>query len=118
MLDYFQFYLLPLAVRIGMTPERFWDGDPDDFWVYWDAYEMSKKDEARQANIYAFNQGQYFLLALAHVLQFSKHPKKIYPKEPLGLKNDKKVQMTQEEYEEIRKIQAKSMVERFNSHKK
>lgn len=101
-----------------MTIERFWDGDPDDFWVYWDAYEMKKQDEAKEANAIAFNQGQYFLLALAQVLQFNKHPKKIYPKEPLGLKNEKKVQLTQKEYEEIRKIQAKAMVDRFNSSKK
>ena len=101
-----------------MTPERFWEGDPDDFWVYWDAYVMKKEDDSKEANINAFNQGQYFLLALAQVLQFTKHPKKIFPKEPLGLKKNKRVQMTQEEYEEIRKIQAKSMVERFNSLKK
>lgn len=101
-----------------MTPERFWDGDPDDFWVYWDAYEMTKKEEQKDDNVRAFNQGQYFLLALTQVLQFSKHPKKIFPKEPLQLKSDKKVQFTQKEYEEIRKIQAKAMVERFNSLKK
>lgn len=101
-----------------MTPERFWDGDPDDFWVYWDAYEMAKKEQRIEDNVRAFNQGQYFLLALAQTLQFSKHPKRIFPKEPLGLKSNKKVQFTQEEYEEFRKIQAKSMVERFNSLKK
>lgn len=101
-----------------MTPERFWDGDPDDFWAYWDAYEMRRNEEARTENIKAFNQGQYFLLALAQVLQFSKHPKQIFPKEPFGLKKDKKVQLTQEEYEEIRKVQAKAMVERFNAKTK
>ena len=101
-----------------MTPERFWDGDPDDFWVYWDAYEMKKKDEARESNINAFNQGQYFMLAIAQCLQFTKHPKQIYPKQPFALKGDKKVQMTQKEYEEIRKIQAKAMVDRFNARKK
>lgn len=101
-----------------MTPERFWDGDPDDFWVYWDAYEMRKKDEAIESNIKAFNQGQYMVLAIAHCLQFTKHPKRIYPKEPLGLKDGGKVQLTKSEYEEIRKIQAQAMVERFNSHKK
>ena len=100
-----------------MTPEQFWEDDPEYFWNYWDAYEARKKEEAREENAKAFNQGQYFMLAIAHCLQFTKHPKKIYPKQPFPLKSDKKVQMTQKEYEEIRKIQAKSMVERFNSSK-
>lgn len=99
-----------------MTIERFWDGDPDDFWVYWDAYEMTQKENARLDNIRAFNQGQYFLLALGQVLQFSKNPKSIYPKHPIGI-SENKSQMTQEQYEEIRKIQAKSMVKRFNAGK-
>lgn len=101
-----------------MTPERFWDGDPDDLWAYWDAYEMKQQDDARIENVKAFNQGQYFLLAIRDCLQFTKNPKRIYPKEPFKLNSDKKVQITQKEYEEIRKIQAKAMVERFNSLKK
>lgn len=101
-----------------MNPHQFWDEDPDDLWAYWDAYEQTKKIEQEEDNVRAFNQGQYFLLALSEVLQFSKHPKKIYPKKPLELKSGNKKQPTQKEYEEIRKIQAKAMVERFNSHKK
>lgn len=118
MLDYFQFYLLPLAIKIGMKPIQFWEDDPDDLWAYWDAYQDKLKEKARINNINNFNLGQYILLAIAQCLQFSKHPKKIFPKKPFELSSDKKVKLTQDEYEEIRKIQAKSMVERFNSLKK
>ena len=82
------------------------------------AYEQKKWDEAKEANAKAFNQGQYFLLALAHALQFSKNPKRIYPKEPLKLNGDKSVKLTQKEYDEIRKIQIQQLEERFNSSKK
>lgn len=115
MLDYFHLYLLPLSIRIGMTPEQFWEDDPELFWNYWDAFEMKKKEDAREANIRAFNQGQYMVLAIAQCLQFTKHPKQIYPKQPFGLSNERKVQMTQQQYEEIRKIQLQSMAKRFEN---
>ena len=117
MLDYFYFYLLPLAIRIGMTPEQFWEDDPEYFWNYWDAYELRKKEDAKESNIKAFNQGQYFMLAIAQCLQFTKSPKQIYPKKPFALNSDKKVQITQKEYEEVRKIQMQAMERRFNSSK-
>ena len=105
-----------------MTPKEFWYDDPQLFWAYWDAYEMKKDEEAREANVKAFNQGQYFLLALAHVLQFTKNPKKIYPKKPFEMKksknNAKKSNITQEEYEEIRKIQLQQRFARFRNNKK
>lgn len=98
-----------------MTPERFWEDDPDEFWAYWDAYEMRKTDEARESNIKAFNLGQYFMLAIAQNLQFTKHPKQIYPKKPFDLVKDKKVKLTQKEYEEIRKVQMMRLDKMFNS---
>ena len=96
-----------------MTIEQFWDGDPNDFGAYWDAYEQRKRQEAEEANVRAFNQGQYFLFALAHCLQFSKHPKQIYPKKPFPLGGDNKPKLTQKEYEEIRKIQMQRLAKRF-----
>lgn len=114
MLDYFNFYLLPLAIKIGMTPKQFWEDDPQDFFAYWDAYEQKKRDEAREENIKAFNQGQYFMLAVAQVLQFSKHPKKIYPKQPFPLVGDNKVKLSQAEIDEIRKARFKKMERELN----
>ena len=90
MLDYFQFYLFPLAIKVGMTPEQFWEQDPQLFWVYLDAYKQKQKEQAEYDNANAFNQGCYFLLALKDALQFSSHPKRIYPKKPLGTENKNK----------------------------
>lgn len=101
-----------------MTPEQFWEQDPNLFWAYWDAYEETQRIRAKEANINAFNQGQYFLLALTQCLQFSKNPKKIYPKEPLPLSCDnKKVELTPEQYQEIRKAQMMEMTKRFKASK-
>jgi hypothetical protein len=102
-----------------MTREEFWDEDPQLFWAFWDAYEQRKDEEAREENVKAFNQGQYFMLALGQVLQFTKNPKKIYPKKPLEMKSSKKTEskMTQQQYEEIRKIHLQERIARFNSKK-
>lgn len=100
-----------------MTPHQFWEDDPDDLWAYWDAYQMKKKEEAIEENIKAFNQGQYMVFAIAQCLQFSKHPKQIYPKQPFSLANNKKVQLTQEEYEELRKVQLQNLDKKFNSQR-
>ena len=113
LLDYFQFYLLPLALMVGMTPEQFWEDNPDDLWAYWDAYEMKKKREAEEKNINNYNLGQYFVLAIAQCLQFTKHPKTIYPKKPFELFN-KKNKLDNKTYNEIRKIQLQNIVEGFN----
>lgn len=101
-----------------MTSEEFWEEDPQLFWAFWDAYERKKKEEAEEYNRRAFNQGQYFLLALRDSLQFGKNHKKIYPKEPLKLRGSKKVQLSQKDYEENRKFQLRQLEERFNSSKK
>ena len=70
-------------------------------------------------NYMAHIQATYNLMALQQVLQFSKHPKKIFPKKPFDLgfseKSTKPLAVRQKEYEEMREIQLKEMCERFNS---
>ena len=120
LLDYFQFYLFPQALNAGMTPEQFWEDDPELFYSYMDAYEMRKKNEAIEEDIKAYNQAQYFLLALQQCLQFSSHPKRIFPKKPYSQTHNANPAktMTSEEYQELRKIQLQEMVRRFNQNKK
>jgi hypothetical protein len=96
-----------------MTPHQFWEDDPNDLWAYWDAYIENRKQEALDDNARAFNQGQYFLFALAHCLQFTKHPKSIYPKKPFPLTNDKKVKLSKKEQEELHKIQRMQLAKKF-----
>lgn len=100
-----------------MTPHQFWFDDPDDLWAYVSAYEQKEKDKIKYDNICAYNQGYYFLLAIYDGVQFGKNHKKIYPKKPLISECEKK-QLTQKEYEEIRKIQLKNLVDRFDSSTK
>ena len=102
-----------------MTPQQFWEEDPDYFWAYWDAYEMKKQEEAKEQNIYSYNLAQYIFLAVQECLQFSKNPKKIFPREPfkLGFEKEKEKQMTNEEYQEIRKVQMMQMDKIFNAKK-
>ena len=100
-----------------MTPQQFWEDDPDDLWAYWEAYQQKQKEMAEFENVKAFNQGQYFLCALAQCLQFTKNPKKIYPKEPFPLNSGKKDKITKQEYEEVRRAQLQQMVKKFNSKK-
>ena len=101
-----------------MTPKQFWEDNPDDLWAYWDAYQEKQKEMAEYDNVKAFNQGQYFLCAIAQCLQFTKHPKQIYPKKPFPLTNNKKVALTQTEISEIRKIKFMQMAKQFQSQRK
>jgi hypothetical protein len=110
--------LLPLAINIGMTPEQFWYDDPDLFWNYWDAYEIKKEEEAREQNAYAYNLSYYIYLAIRECVGLCK--KKIFPDKPFELSFDKKdkKEMTNEEYQDIRKVQMMQIVQAFNSGKK
>lgn len=115
LLDYFQFYLLPLAITFGMTPEQFWEDNPDDLWAYWDAYEMKRENEEKQTDINNYNLGQYFMLAIAQCFQDGK--KQIYPKKPFTLSKNNNKQfnsLSNKDYEELRKVQLKQMVDNFN----
>ena len=120
MFDYFVYYLFPMALKIGMTPDQFWNDDPELMGAYLEAYQQKFEEKLEYDNSVAYLQGQYFMLAIAQCLQFSKSPKKIYPKKPLELGNKKKKnkQMSQKDYEEIRKIQVQNMVKQFNRNKK
>lgn len=102
-----------------MTYDQFWYDDPELLWIYLEAYEQERKSRFEYDNSVAFLQGQYFMLAIAQCLQFSKHPKKIYPKKPFELsKNELSEQIKQMQFEEERKADMKARCEMFRKYRR
>lgn len=92
-LDFYSYYMQPRCKYIGLTLEQFWDDDPELYFRYLEAYNEEKQKEFEEKNLLAYIQAAYFNLAIAHNLQFSKTPKKIFPDKPfdLGLTPKKEV---------------------------
>lgn len=102
-----------------MSWEQFWDDDPDIFWTYLEAYEQEQKANFEYDNSVAFLQGQYFMMAIAQCLQFSKHPKKIYPKKPFNISKDETPEeIKQMQFMEMRKAEMKARVEMFKKNRR
>lgn len=119
LLDYLSYYLFPLSIRIGMTPVQFWEEDTELFWVYLEAYEQEQKAKFEYDNNVAFLQGQYFMMAIAQCLQFSKHPKQIYPKKPFDVgRNEISPEVKAMQQEEIRKAEMKARCEQFAKYRR
>ena len=122
LLDYFNFYLFPLALNFGMNYDQFWNDDPELFFSYLEAYEMRMKTQMQYDNQMAFIQGQYYLLALQQVLQFKTPVKKIYPKKPFDILGSEQKQLTPEEKqlqsEEIRKLKMKELSAIFKKNRR
>lgn len=117
MYDYLTYYLAPLALRLGMTLDQFWDDAPAMFWVYLEAYEQERKARFEYDNTVAFLQGQYNMLAIAQCLQAGKRTKQIFPKKPFdvsGTPNENNNKRSQREAAEIRQIEWKARVDAFN----
>lgn len=72
-----------------MTLNDFWNGHPQDFFVYKDFYEEKIRQQQEEKDYYSWLQGLYFVSSIAQCLQF-KNPKKIYPKEPYSILEKKK----------------------------
>lgn len=102
-----------------MTYEQFWYEEPEMFWVYLEAYEQEQKARFEYDNSVAFLQGQYFMLAIAQCLQFSKHPKKIYPKKPFNVSKDETPEeIKQMQFMEMRKAEMKARAEMFKKNRR
>lgn len=75
------------ALLFNMSLNDFWYGNPQDFYVYADAFELKKQQIDYNSwldatyNLYAFRQ------ALGEAL--SKNPKQIFPKEPFMEKENR-----------------------------
>lgn len=74
------------ALLFNMSLNEFWYGNPQDFYVYADAYEEKNK----QQDYFCWLNGTYNLHAQRQALceAFSKTAKQIYPKEPFYTKQE------------------------------
>lgn len=119
LLDYFDFYLFPFALKIGMTYEQFWEDDPQLFYSYLEAYNMKVEEQMIYDNQMAFIQSQYNLLALQQVLQFSKNPKKIFPDKPFDLLGNRvKEEKSPLDWQEERKAKMKMLSTMFKKNRR
>ena len=102
-----------------MTYKQFWYEEPEMFWVYLEAFEQEQKARFEYDNSVAFLQGQYFMMAIAQCLQFSKHPKKIYPKKPFNVSKDETPEeIKQMQFMEMRKAEMKARAEMFKKNRR
>lgn len=82
------------ALLYGMTSQEFWFGNPQDFFVYQDAFAEKEKQRYNDADIMAWRYAYYNMLAFAQVYSnaFGKkgQRKSIFPKEPIVVKEEQK----------------------------
>lgn len=82
------------ALIYGMTSQEFWFGNPQDYFVYQDAFAEKKKNQHEEDDIRAWLYGQYNLLAFrqsmseAFAKKGSSH-KNIFPEKPFSIKEEK-----------------------------
>ena len=81
------------ALCYGMSSTEFWFGDPQDFFVYQDAFVDKTKAQHDDIDISAWIYGKYGLLALRQALSESlgskRSSKNFYPDEPSVLTKQK-----------------------------
>ena len=82
------------ALIYGMTSQEFWFGNPQDYFVYQDAFAEKKKEQHNEDDIRAWAYARYNLFAFSQVINdgFGKKGshKKIFPKQPFTFKEIKK----------------------------
>lgn len=67
-----------------MTPKDFWQGNPQDFFVYANVYIKTEQRKAQEQLTLAWTNGQYTLLAVSQALSdaLSSKKQKIFPTKP------------------------------------
>lgn len=86
--------LYKYALIYGMTPEHFWFGDPQDYFVFQDAFAETEKKKWEEIDMTAWTFGLYEMLAYRQVQSevWGKRKQEIFPKEPNGVKARKEEQ--------------------------
>lgn len=83
------------ALIYGMSSQEFWFGNPQDYFVYQDAFAEKMKQKHDEYDVVAWLNGRYNLEAFAQVMsdafkkKGSSH-KKIFPEQPYSVKDKKK----------------------------
>ena len=82
------------ALIYGMTSQEFWFGNPQDYFVYQDAFAEKKKEQHNEDDIRAWAYARYNMFAFSQVISdgFGKKGahKKIFPEQPFSFKEIKK----------------------------
>ena len=76
-----------------MDSEEFWFGNPQDYFVYLDAFAEKEKMKHDELDVIGWEFGRYNLLAFAQVYSNAwggKSNKEIYPQEPITVQTTKK----------------------------
>lgn len=85
------------ALVFGMTPEQFWLGNPQDFYLFGENYERRIKFDAESANQVAWLNSYYTLLAIKQVASeiLSKNQKQIFPQSPIDFSKEQSCDMVE-----------------------
>lgn len=78
------------ALRIGMSLEEFWHGNPQDFYIYLDAYIEKREEEKELEDYRAWKHNIYTLKALQQVMA-KNGSAGIFPKKPFNKTSHKDI---------------------------
>ncbi len=115
--------LFPEAIVLGMPSDEFWNGNPDWFLSYIEAYKIRQERESEEKSslidyqswltgLYVYQGVQ---VALAN--SFSKRKNAKYVKEPISFKEKKKATMSDEQRIENEYLQFKMLTDAMNNNK-
>lgn len=85
--------MFKFALIYGMSSDDFWFGNPQDYFVFQDAFAEKAKNRHNEIDITAWTYASYNLKAFAQVYADAwggKSHKDIFPSEPYSIKHIKK----------------------------
>lgn len=79
------------ALIYGMSSEEFWFGNPQDYFVYQDAFCRKERNRHDEQDILAWSYARYNLLSFRQVMaeSLSKTKRKLFPEKPFSLQEQK-----------------------------
>lgn len=92
------------ALIYGMTSHEFWFENPQDYFVYQDAFAEKEKKRHSETDIIAWQYSRYNYLAFSQVIYdgfCSKTKRTIFPKQPISLQEENKNESLLAKFERI-----------------